>query len=115
MKGFLAGIGIVLLVALGLGALVALDWGGTQYSLTKYTHFAPQFENARRQTFENTHSYNQGMVQELENMQAQYVTTDKEHKALLADVILKRVAEYPHEDQLPPDLQAFINQLRRER
>lgn len=78
-----------------------------------YKVFAPQQEGVRRQVFENTKSYNQGMVQELENMQFEYVKADDEHKKALASVILHRAADFP-EDKMPADLRAFIKNLKKE-
>ena len=79
-----------------------------------YRYFAPKQEAVRRQVFEQTKSYNQGLVQELENMQFQYAQADDAHKAALASIILHRAADFD-EDKLPRDLYAFIQQLRRNR
>jgi hypothetical protein len=79
-----------------------------------YRYFAPKQEAVRRQVFEQTKSYNQGYIQELQAMQFQYVQADKSAKAALADIILHRTADYP-DAKLPPDLYAFIEQLRNQR
>jgi hypothetical protein len=76
-----------------------------------YKFFAPKYEQARRQVFEQTKSYNQGMIQELQNMQFQYVQADSLHKLALADVILHRAADFD-ENKLPADLKQFIQQLK---
>lgn len=95
-------------VKYGLVALIiilALVWivQGNEFFLFKV--FAPQYEQVRRETFEQTKSYNQGMIQELQNMRFQYVQADAEHKAALANIILHRAADYP-DDKLPPDLRS---------
>ena len=54
------------------------------------------------------------MIQELQNMQFQYVKAEEAHKDALASIILHRVADYD-ESKLPKDLQTFVQQLRRER
>lgn len=103
------GIGVVALVA-----ILTLTWilQGNDFFL--YKVFAPKYEQVRRETFERTKSYKQGMIQELQNMQFEYIKADKEHQAALADIILRRAADFGDEN-LPPDLRAFIQQLRRER
>lgn len=78
-----------------------------------YKVFAPQYEATRRQTFEQSKAYNQGMVQELQNMQFEYVRATKEQKAALRSIILHRAADYDT-SRLPPDLAMFIAGLRRE-
>ena len=92
----------------------ALTWlvQGNEFFL--YKVFAPQHEKVRRQVFEETKSYNQGMVQELQNMQFEYIKADKEHKAALASIILQRAADFP-EDKMPADLRSFIWDLKKER
>ena len=104
MKVALSIIGI-LICLLGLSWLVQ----GNDFFL--YKVFAPKYENVRRQTFENTKSYNQGMIQELENMQFEYTRADTNHQAALASIILHRAADYPAE-RLPYELRCFITDLR---
>jgi hypothetical protein len=77
-----------------------------------YKFFAPKYEDVRREVFENTKSYREGMVQELRNMQFQYVKATPEHKQALASIILHRVADFK---DLPPDLELFINNLKKEK
>jgi hypothetical protein len=100
---------MILFTVLGGG----LTWivQGNEFFL--YKVFAPAQENVRRQVFENTKSFNQGMVQELQNMQFEYVKADKEHKQALASVILHRAADFP-EDKMPNDLRVFILDVKRE-
>lgn len=105
--------------AVGVGVLalilmLGLTWVVQGNGFFLYKVFAPKYEQVRRETFEETKSYNQGMVQELQNMQFQYVQAKPEQKATLASIILHRVADYDGE-RLPPDLREFIAQLRRER
>jgi hypothetical protein len=85
---------------------------GTDFFLYKY--FAPKQEQVRRETFEQSKAYNQGMIQELQNMQFEYVKADAEHQKALASIILHRAADYP-EEKMPDDLRVFINQLKQER
>ncbi len=103
----------------GLGVLVVavlmgLGWVVTGNEFFLYRYFAPKQEAVRRQVFEQTKSYNQGMIQELQNMQFQYEQADDAHKAALASIILHRAADYD-EERLPADLGQFIRQLRRTR
>ena len=101
---------IVGFVVIILGIL-ALIWiaQGNQFFL--YKVFAPAQEAVRRQTFEETKSYNQGMVQELQNMRFEFIKAEPSHKAALASIILHRAADYP-DDRLPADLRSFIQGLR---
>ena len=95
----------------GVLVILLLIWGIQGNSFFIYKFFAPKYEQIRRETFEESKAYNQGMVQELQNMQFEYIKADKEHKAALASVILHRAADYPTE-KMPYDLKNFITQLK---
>lgn len=101
---------IVGVIALMLG----LAWAFQGNDFFLYKTFAPKYEQVRRDTFEQSKAYNQGMVQELQNMQFQYAQADEAHKVALADVILHRAADYD-ESRLPSDLRSFIADLKHER
>lgn len=99
----------------GVILFFVLIWAIAFHNVIFMSVFAPMFENVNRKVFENTKSYNQGMIQELQNMQFEYLrTTDKEGKAAMATVILQRVADFPPE-RLPLDLRSFIENIKRER
>lgn len=102
---FLGAVLAFFLLLIAAGAAVH----GSQFFLFKL--FAPAMEDARRETFENSKAYNQGTVQELQNMQFEYIKAAPEHKAALAAVILHRAADYP-EDQMPSALRSFVQSIK---
>jgi len=99
----------ILAIILFLG----LDWAiqGNQFFLYKY--WGPKNEAVRRQVFEQTKSYRQGMAQEVRNYRIQYQTATKEQKAALRSVILQETADFDL-DQLPPDSRQWLESLRNE-
>ena len=105
--GVLGAIGV--LVAM---AVVAFAVGGTDFFL--YKVFAPRQEAVRREVFEQSKAYNEGMQQELQSMAFQYEQTDASHRAALASLILHRVADYDI-GKLNPNMRRFIESLRAER
>jgi hypothetical protein len=101
-------------IALFMGIIImvlGLSWIFTGNDFFLYKYFAPKQEAVRRQVFEQSKAYNQGMIQELQNMQFQYLQADKDHQAALACIILHRAADYDV-DKLPPDLYSFIQTLK---
>ncbi len=105
----------IMLAIGGFILLLAFGWFLALHDIAFQTVFRPMQENVNRKVFENTKSYNQGMIQELQNMQFEYLrSTDKEGKAAMATVILQRAADFPPE-RLPLDLRSFIENLKRER
>jgi hypothetical protein len=101
-------------VVFGAVVLMGLGWAFTGNDFFIYKYFAPKQEAVRREVFEESKAYNQGMIQELQNMQFEYVKATPSQQAALASVILHRVADYD-EDKLPSDLRAFVQQLRNKR
>lgn len=98
---------------IGLVAILALTWAVQGNSFFLYKTFAPKQEQVRREVFEQSKAYRQGMIQELENMHAQYVTASPEHQAALASIILHRAADVD-ESIMPANLKAFIDTLKAE-
>lgn len=90
--------------------LVALGWfiAGNNLQMTKV--FAPRFEQVRRETFESSKAYRDGMVQELRSLQFEYLKADASRQPGLANVIKHKIAGFP-EDAIPYDLQTFIKEL----
>lgn len=101
---FLLTTALVIGFFLGVGFLVQ----GGDFFL--YRFFAPREEAVRREVFEQSKSYNDGMLQELRSMQMDYVQADAEHRDALAAIVLHRTAGYDV-TSLPADLQDFIRSL----
>lgn len=114
MKGFIEVIGWLFAGIFAVGLLLGIGWVVQGNDFFMYQMFAPKYESVRRETFEQSKAFNQGMIQELQDMQFQYVKAAPEHKVALASIILHRVADYD-ESKLPTDLRSFVSGLRRER
>ena len=107
------GIGVGILVILGF---LALGWVIQGNNFFLYKAFAPKYEQVRRETFEQSKAFNQGMIQELQNMQFEYVRANDEQKTALADIILHRVADFDlNQPQVPADLRTFVVELKQKR
>jgi hypothetical protein len=101
-----------LIITASILALVALIWALTANDLAMAKVFNPKFEQVRRETFEQSKSYRQGAIQELQNMQFQYEQASPEHKAALASIIMRRAADF---QDLPSDIQSFVSSLKQTR
>ena len=77
-----------------------------------YQYFAPKTEQVRRETFEQSKAYNQGVSQDISNFQQQYIQADASQKDALASLIIHRYADYDL-SKLPPDQRSFIEKLKR--
>ena len=104
-------------VVLCLVAVLALTWIFQGNDFFMYKYFAPRQVQVQREVFENSRAFNQGMVQELQNMQFEYVKEkDPQAKAALASVILHRASGYNMNDPIvPADLREFVEGLKQER
>ena len=104
---------VIGMVVVGIALFLAISIGIMGYDLFMYKFFGIKFENVRREIFEHSQSYNQGMKQELENMQFQIEQADDSHKTALAQIMRHRVSYYGYEN-LTPDLQRFVDKLKQE-
>lgn len=104
--------GLAVIVGCLVGVVILFAATGSDFFMYKW--FAPRQEAVRREVFEQSKAYNEGMAQEIESAQMEYVRATPEQKASLGSIILHKVAGYDV-SKLPPDTQAFITQLRRER
>ena len=110
MKGAIALSVMAFLGVIGLG--VGIGWFSRANDLAQEKVFAPREEQVRRDVFEKSKAYNDGMQQELYELQRDYVKAEKpEQKAALRSIILHKVDGYDA-NQLPSDLQSFVRQLR---
>lgn len=105
MRYVLGGIVCFLLVVFGIG------WAIQGNDFIAFRFWAPKYEAARRETFEQSKAYTQGSIQELQNMEFEYAKANSDQKAALASVILHRAADFD-EARLPADLRGFISGLR---
>jgi hypothetical protein len=109
-------IGTISGIVFAIVTLLGMTWLFQGNDFFVYQYFGPKYEQTRRTIFEQSKAYNQGMVQELQNMQFQYVQADTEHKDALADLILHRAADFDFNDpRVPSDLRRFVSDLRAER
>lgn len=92
-------------------AVFALTWVAQGNDFFLYKMFAPKYEQVRRETFEQSKAYRQGMVQELQNMEFEYRKATPAQQDALASIILHRAADVP-DDALTSDLRSFVSELR---
>lgn len=98
---------------IGLCLFLGLIWIIQGNNFFMYKVFGIKYENTRREIFEQSKAYNQGMIQELQNMQFEYIKANKDQKQALASIILHRSADYDV-NKLPSDLREFITKLKTE-
>ena len=103
---------ITRIVVAVLIAIVALDFAGSSYGVWKFGFFGPLYESARRDIFEQSRAFNEGMQQELQQMRLDYVRGDTATRDALRSVILHRTAAYDLDAIRDPDLRSFIAGLR---
>jgi hypothetical protein len=104
MKEFIAGASALVI---GIALIIGLSF----LSYGMYSFFAPKYRAVDNQVFKESEQYNDGMIRDLENLQMEYMSADKDHKEALRAIVLHRFSVYP-EDRMPANLRNFYNQLR---
>ena len=105
-------VGIVLACIVVIALLFGLSFGTEHLNLWWQRHFAPKYEDVKRDVFESTRSYNQAKMQELAKYKLEYeMAQDSSAKAALANVIRHKFADY-NDEKLPYGLQVFLKEVR---
>jgi hypothetical protein len=94
-------IGILLIV-------ITLSWIAIGNDLFMYKFFAPKQEQVRREVFEQTKSFNDGMKQELQQMQIDYAKGNEDTKNSISSIVIHRYSTYKKE--LNGDMLSFYNE-----
>ena len=63
---FFSVVGWMLLAVLLVGVVCGVGWLAQGNDFLLFQFFAPKYEAVRRETFEQSKAYNQGMIQELQ-------------------------------------------------
>lgn len=75
-----------------------------------FKFWAPKYEDAHRQVFENTKSFRDGSARDLDNLRVAYSQAKTpEEKSIILDTIRHRALSVPS-DQLSPAVNQLINQ-----
>jgi hypothetical protein len=102
---------ITLYSMLGLVCVVLLAIFMQTLGFSLFKTFAPRYEQVRRETFEQSQAYNEGMRRDLESIHDDYLkATDPSVKAALRATFIHRAEGYPN--QLPVDLQSFYANIK---
>ena len=68
---------------------------GLQYlGLVNYKLFAPKYQNAQREVFENTQSFTEGKRQDLIKYYHEWLNSDKDGKNALKELVIEDFASY---------------------
>ena len=103
MKDLLAGTALVVIAVAGVGVLGVV---GAEYAFRQHAHYAPRYEDVRRETYEHSRAFQEGTLRDLDNLRLEYARGDDAQKAAIADTARHRLADVPIE-QLPPALRTF--------
>ena len=101
-----------------LGVLLAIDgvaFLATGSDLMFYQFYAPKYEAVRRQTFEQTRSFNEGMAQDLDQLRIEYSRAKtQDEKDVIKSTVLHRTAGYDMTNpSIAPEIRDFVSSLRK--
>jgi hypothetical protein len=104
-------------VLLAIVIVTAVSWAIMGNDFFLYKFFAPKQAAVERQVFEQSPSFNKGMVQNLTNEQFDYLKEkDPNAKKAMRDSILHEVSGYNLNDpDVSSDLRSFIDQLQQDK
>lgn len=94
-------------VAVLVVAIVAILAGGF-FGIRKV--LLPAEEQLRREVYEESKSYRDGTVRDLDNLRLQWLAADSTHRAAIAATARHRVADFPRED-LPERVREWVDSI----
>lgn len=95
----------VLYVIAGFVAALALVFGLNYFGLVSFRFFAPKYENARREVYENTQSYVEGKRQSIVKHYSEWRKSDEDEKVAIRSIVLQEFANF--------DTELFTDQQRK--
>jgi hypothetical protein len=106
-KVAITGVFLVLIILIGIGGL-AFYGNSLDYAINRI--FSPLNAQVQYDTFKNSQAYNEGVIGDLMGIMDQYnETKDPAAKQSLRTTFIYKKQHYPN--PLPPELQAFYDQL----
>lgn len=87
----------ILYSILGLVTMLALVFGLNYFGLVNFRFFAPKYENAKREVFENTQSYVEGKRQSLTKHYNEWRKADESEKEAIRTIVLQEFANFDTE------------------
>lgn len=103
----------VLIWLLGVVLLFAALFGLQYLGLVNYKFFAPKYQNAQREVFENTQSFTEGKRQDLIKYYHEWLNSDKQGKEALKEMVIDDFASYDI-SKLTPSEQNMYNKITEE-
>ena len=101
---------IFLLIIAGLIMSLAVTFALQGFGLISLKFWGVKYEDARREIFEETKSYNHGMIRDLENLCLQYQALDSQsHKDAIASTIRHRKSAFTGD--LPLHVKQCLNSI----
>lgn len=97
---------------LGIIAMVALVFGSNYFGLVNYRFFAPKYENARREVYENTQSYVEAKRQSITKYYDEYRKATPTDRLAIRQVVLQEFANFDTE-RFTPKQREWYNEITR--
>ena len=112
MRELFGGVGIIVgAVLLVFVLMLGLDYSGLMWD----SFIGPKRENVRREIFEQTKSYNQGMQQDLIKAMHDYkMTKDPQEKEAIKAMVRHQMADYKESKISDSELNGFLNMCKYE-
>jgi hypothetical protein len=102
---------IIGLIAFFLVSIVGAGWFFTENNYRMQAHYAPKFEDVRRETYEHSRAFTEGTIRDLQNLQLEYARSpDAASKDTIRSVARHRLADIDIET-LPASVRTFARDM----
>ena len=103
------------MIGIGVGifaALIVIGFIFQAVGLGFYGYFAPKYEDAKREVFENTQSYVHGKIQDLQKKYGEWMKAESEvDKSVIEEMIRMEFANFPSDKIDNETLRNFLESV----
>jgi len=112
MRNFFTSLALVAFFFLCAAGVIGLGVGGRYLTMKINAWLSPQEQNVKREVFEQTKSYNEGMEQQLIKYRLEHSkAADPTEKAAIESAVRHAYGDYD-ESKLAPELMGFVKQCK---
>ena len=101
-----------LIVIAVIAGFIAIVFFVNEFSILRTKFWGVRQENARREVFEQTHSYVGGKIQELSKLKHEWNRSDEDGKITIESIVRSSFANFDETKIQDPNLYSFLQSVR---
>jgi len=105
-----ATLGGAIIIGATVAGMAAIGVFGAEYNFRLTEHYQPKYEQVRRETFESSQAYNEGVQRDIANLRLDWLGASGGQKDAIRSLALERINGLPSSTRTP-QIEAFRSEL----